>query len=391
MKSVLHVIPWMSATMGGPPVVVDRLARQGPSLGWSSHVLSADGISALGPGDGGLHAASSYTRTCIDSQAAAFTPAGRALVEQAVGQADMVHLHTMWSPLNYLVSRTCRFKANKPYVVSPHGMLDRYSMGQKKIKKRVYYAAIERHLVAGASAMVFTSPAERDSIAVPAPNRSAYVIPLGVDECPAPRTVLAAGFRAAHPHLSNRRLLTFFGRVDPKKRPELAIEALARLLSDNKPMSLLMVGPGDERYLGDLKRLAVRLNVSEHVHFLGPRYGQDKWSILAASFAFLLPSLQENFALALAEALQAGTPSILSRNVNIWQEVVEAGAAYQCGEGELINDMVAAISELDGNEALHARMSENARTLASTRYAWRRCAERTVAAYDAVLTTATRG
>jgi glycosyltransferase involved in cell wall biosynthesis len=46
-----------------------------------------------------------------------------------------------------------------------------------------------------------------------------------------------------------------------------------------------------------------------------------KWAALYAAEVFVLPSHQENFGIAVAEALAAGTPTLISNKVNIWREV----------------------------------------------------------------------
>src|SRR5262245_3333598 len=51
---------------------------------------------------------------------------------------------------------------------------------------------------------------------------------------------------------------------------------------------------------------------------------------MAASDLFVLPSYQENFALAAVDAIRSGLPVLLSRRVNLWQDVVEAGAGRDC-------------------------------------------------------------
>jgi glycosyltransferase involved in cell wall biosynthesis len=62
------------------------------------------------------------------------------------------------------------------------------------------------------------------------------------------------------------------------------------------------------------------------VTFAGPLYGEEKWGALAAAEVFALPSHQENFGIAVAEALASELPVLLSDKVNIWREIVADGA-----------------------------------------------------------------
>ncbi len=57
--------------------------------------------------------------------------------------------------------------------------------------------------------------------------------------------------------------------------------------------------------------------------------GATRWSALRAAEVFVLPSHQENFGMALVEALALSVPALVSTQVNTWREVVacEAGLA----------------------------------------------------------------
>jgi glycosyltransferase involved in cell wall biosynthesis len=54
----------------------------------------------------------------------------------------------------------------------------------------------------------------------------------------------------------------------------------------------------------------------------------EKWGVLYGCEAFVLPSHQENFGIAVVEALACGKPVLISDQVNIWREIVEDGAGF---------------------------------------------------------------
>ena len=54
--------------------------------------------------------------------------------------------------------------------------------------------------------------------------------------------------------------------------------------------------------------------------------GDIKWGALRSAEVFVLPSHQENFGIAVAEALACGTPVLISDQVNIWREIAADGA-----------------------------------------------------------------
>jgi glycosyltransferase involved in cell wall biosynthesis len=87
-----------------------------------------------------------------------------------------------------------------------------------------------------------------------------------------------------------------------------------------------MAGPcRDEDYLGRLKQLAVG---DAPVTFTGMLTGTLKWGAFAAADVFVLPSHQENFGIAVVEAMACGTPVLVSQEVNIWREIVTDGAGF---------------------------------------------------------------
>jgi glycosyltransferase involved in cell wall biosynthesis len=108
-----------------------------------------------------------------------------------------------------------------------------------------------------------------------------------------------------------------------------------------------MAGPcAEQEYLGHLKRLTNQLGASGRVTFSGLLSGNSKWGAFAAAEAFVLPSHQENFGIAVVEALACGKPVLLSNKINIWREIVDDGAGYVEED------------DLAGAQCLFARWSE---------------------------------
>ena len=91
-------------------------------------------------------------------------------------------------------------------------------------------------------------------------------------------------------------------------------------------LHLVMAGPAPDDLLAALQSLVQKLGLVERVTFAGMLQGAEKWGAMRAAEAFVLPSHQENFGVAAAEALAMGVPALLSTQVNIWREVVSGGA-----------------------------------------------------------------
>ena len=385
VRRVLHVSPYIHPAAGGPPVVVERWAELARAHGWNAHVLSTPALSPDGGRSLSAAASGRYELSLVSSAIEALWGAGRARIQGLVQDADIVHLHTMWSPLNAIVARICR-RCDKPYVISPHGMLDPYSLGIRALKKRAYLRMVESRTIRGAAGVLFTADDERDlAIAqighVPNPG----VVGLGADMPPDSREMLQARFWSARPDLADKKLIIFLGRLHPKKRPDAIIRAMPTIRAEIPDAALLLVGGGEDDYVDGLKKLASGLELSPSVHFLGLLTGDEKWSALAASRVFALPSLQENFAIAVAEALQAGLPALMTDRINICREIVGAGAGVLLQEERLEDDIARhAVALLSDVRRCHD-MAQKARELAVRAYSWPASVQGLCAYYGSVL------
>lgn len=135
-----------------------------------------------------------------------------------------------------------------------------------------------------------------------------------------------AAFFKAHPDLAGKHLLLFLSRIHGKKGCDLLIDAFAAIAPHQPDAHLLMAGPGDPIILGELKAQAARLGLADRITWLGMMSGDAKWATFHAAKAFILPSHQENFGIAVAEALGCGLPVLISDKVNIWREIDSDGA-----------------------------------------------------------------
>jgi glycosyltransferase involved in cell wall biosynthesis len=127
--------------------------------------------------------------------------------------------------------------------------------------------------------------------------------------------------------LRQRRFFLFLSRIHSKKGCDLLLEALARVAEAHPDLDLVMAGPDKEGLRPQLEAQAKRLRISARVHWTGMLEGDSKWGAFHAADAFVLPSHQENFGVAVVEALACGLPVLISDKVNIWPDIAhdEAG------------------------------------------------------------------
>ena len=273
-------------------------------------------VHALGPGRG------SY----------GYTPSFSSWIRKRHANYDAVIVQGLWQYSSFGVWRSLRGTLT-PYFVFPHGMLDPWfkrTYPLKHLKKLLYWPWAEYRVLRDAAAVLFTSEEERrlarESFSLYRCNE--VVVNYGTA---APEIDLAAAredFLRSFPQLRGRRFLLFLGRLHEKKGCELLIKAFAARNSSRKDESLDLViaGPcADDAYLENLKRMVPS---GSGITFTGMLAGNPKWGAFSAADAFILPSHQENFGIAVVEALACGTPVLVSNKVNIWREIAADKAGY---------------------------------------------------------------
>jgi glycosyltransferase involved in cell wall biosynthesis len=245
---------------------------------------------------------------------------------------DAVIVNGLWQYVGLAVRRALHGTA-VPYFVFPHGMLDPYfkrAYPLKHLKKWLYWPWAEYRILRDARAVFFTSEEEmllaRRSFWLYRCNE--IVAGLGAAPPPIGREAATGAFLDRFPELNDRRRLLFLGRIHPKKGCDLLIEAFAGTVGADPRWQLVIAGPGDEAYVGELQAQAHRLGIADRITWTGMLTGTEKWGAFYAAEVFCLPSHQENFGIAVAEALACGTPVLVSDKVNIWREVDRDGAGF---------------------------------------------------------------
>lgn len=350
--NVLHVIASVNPEGGGPIEVVKTSAAVLKAQGCRQEILSLD--SPLDPcietAPVLLHAMGirnprylAWRRT-IPWLRYGYTPHFVPWLKKNAGRYDAIVVHGLW---NYAAFGSWRALARSktPYFVYAHGMLDPYFNRTHPVKafaKQIMWWFGEGRLVANARQVFFATEEERRLAAKSFwPFRcNARVVPFGTQDVPANDDGQIAAFRACVPQLGGRRFLLFLGRIHPKKGCDLAIQAFAKAAGRDPELDLVMAGPGEAGWGAELRMAAAKLGIEGRIHWPGMVRGAAKWGAFRAAEAFILPSHQENFGMAVAEAMACAKPVLITDKVNIWREVKESGA------GLVANDDLAGVCQL---------------------------------------------
>jgi glycosyltransferase involved in cell wall biosynthesis len=321
---ILRVIASSDPRGGGPVEGIFRSARAMAGLGHFNELVCLDPPGspwlAVQAQDMAVHALGRLTRRY--SWSSRFVP----WLRSNAHAYDAVVVHGIWNYGSVGTERALRRSAT-PYFVFAHGMLDPWFLTANPAKgaaRRLYWRLFERRVLAGARSVLFTSPEElRQARSAYGDGFRARVVDYGAASPPAADNGQA--MRARLPALGARPYLLFLGRIHPKKGCDLLIEAFAAA-GELGDLQLVMAGPDEVGWSAALKATAERLGVADRVHWAGMLSGADKWSALHGAEAFVLPSHQENFGIAVVEAIACGKPVLISDKVNIWRDIEQAGA-----------------------------------------------------------------
>ena len=321
---ILHIIGTLDPAAGGPSESVRVLLSFGP-MGYTGEVVTLDDpantftrdipfpVHALGP----QTSVYGYNRKLY-----------RWLKENR-DRFDGVVVNGLWQYCG--LAAWLALRGRKPYVVFSHGMLDPYfkhNFPLKHLKKWLYWVAAEYWVLRGAYRVLFTTK-EESRLAEQSfwlHSWKGYVVPYGASRPPKDGPTLAEAFYEQCPEMRGLRFMLFLGRIHRKKGCDMLIRSFIKFAGLDPKLHLMMAGPDQQGWADGLKQIVAEAGLTDRVHWPGMLRDDVKWGSLFASEVFILPSHQENFGIAVAEALSCGRAALLADKVNIAAEIAEDGA-----------------------------------------------------------------
>ncbi|MGO9179282.1 MAG: glycosyltransferase [Candidatus Limnocylindrales bacterium] len=164
----------------------------------------------------------------------------------------------------------------------------------------------------------------------------------------------------AHQVPADACLVLYLGRLDPEKRVDVLVEAMARV--HDPRLHLLLGGRGVQE--GRLRTLRTQLGLTGRVHFLGFVPEAELPALLDAADIFAMPSDAELQSIATLQALAVGLPVIAADAVAL-PELIRPGrngALFCPGDPD---DLARCLDELSGDPARRAAMAQAARAVAA--------------------------
>lgn len=284
------------------------------------------------------------------------------------------HSYAAWKVLHKLKSKFPAKKLPK-VLVMPHGMLDPYFQRAKErwlkaIRNWVYWKLIEGHVVNDADGLLFTCQTElllaRETFTPYHPKKE-YNAGYGIKPPPGYHHSMSDAFYERCPQLKGIPYLLFLGRIHPKKGVRMLADVYAglykaRAFAGLTTPSLVIAGPGWNSEYGKLltKQLSRIPEISSVVYTPDMLTDDAKWGAFYGCEAFVLPSHQENFGIAVVEALACAKPVLISNQVNIWREVEDGGAGLVENDHDIgVRNLLTTWLEMPPEEK--AQMSEAAK------------------------------
>jgi glycosyltransferase involved in cell wall biosynthesis len=304
---VTHVVAGLDPSHGGPSYSVPRLCKALNEQGITPclFAIAEPAASDYTTGDAGFE----VTKFRRDME---WMPILRELrlsfgfsgaIRGAARSSDLIHNHGLWLLPNVQAGWAAA-RANIPLMVAPRGMLAAEALAFSRAKKLIFWHTVQRAVLKRAACFHATSDQEHDEIRRAGLINPVAVIPNGIDL----PVLTKARHSQAHSQEYGRTAL-FIGRIHPKKGLERLIMAWALASKASDQWNLRIVGPDENSYRSQLSRLAGDLGL-KNVSFEDAVYGSDKWDLYQQADVFVLPTMNENFGLTVAESLACETPAI---------------------------------------------------------------------------------
>ncbi|MEL6164895.1 MAG: hormogonium polysaccharide biosynthesis glycosyltransferase HpsP [Cyanobacteria bacterium J06628_3] len=392
---ILQIVPSISLIYGGPSQMVLGLAPALTRQGVKVTVLTTDSNGDTGqkPLDVRLNSPVEQDGyeiiyfKCSPFRRYKFSVDLLKWLNKHANEYDLAHIHALFSPVSSTAAAVCRAK-KLPYILRPLGTLDPADLRKKKQLKQLYAAVLERPNINQAAAIHFTSEQEAKVSHRFGVNTKDLVIPLGVKECRDVKFNLSNQSSDVKNNISSKfnipdnvPKILFMSRIDPKKGLDLLIPALEKLLGEGLDFHFVLAGtnPQDPSYEQKIQSQIQASSLNEHTTITGFVTGGLKSALLETADLFVLPSYYENFGIAVAEAMVAGIPVVISDQVHIHQDISGSESGWVgTTDIESIADLI--------REALkypeeRQRRGVLARKYAKLNYSWDAISQKVVEAY----------
>ena len=346
---VLQTIAGFGTHSGGTSTCTYDLLSAMHHIGCKVDLMTIQSIDLMGKGEAWIKALPND----------AITPYGYSQnMNRFLKQSDygLYHTNGMWMYCNHATCVTARQK-DKPYIITPHGMLHPQAMKRSAWKKNIILSlgGANKDLKL-ANCIHVTCREEMDNY-----RNLGYKNPVAI----IPNPFNAPLYLDEIKNNRNLQRIGFLGRLYPYKKVDALIDAWISLGTAVKDTQLVIMGKGEIQYEQMLKA-RVQQHGLKNVEFAGFVTGREKFERLASLTALCVPSDFENFGMIVTEALSVGTPVIASLGTP-WEELNTEHCGYWVkNDVSTLSETIADVLSLSA-EKINC-MGENGKRLVQAKY-----------------------
>jgi glycosyltransferase involved in cell wall biosynthesis len=333
--NILHVITSMNPKLGGVCQVLRNLNPYFIDKGINVEIVSLDNKDD----DFGIQDDFTVHRLGFGKTSYQYQPELVKWLNHNMLYFDCVIVHGLWQYHNFAVNKSIKLlkknnKAVPKIIIMPHGMLDPYFQKAperkwKALRNEIIWSLIEKNCINQADIIFYTCDEEMRLASTTFKGyKPVKVANVGLGIQPPPNNIdeCKEAFYKACPEMRDKKYLLFLSRIDEKKGIDLLINAYNELSKKNSNLpNLVIAGPKESEYAQDMVKLASN---NKKIYFVGMLAGLAKWGAFYNSKVYLLPSHQENFGIAIVEAMASKKPVLITKNVNIWREILDGGSGW---------------------------------------------------------------
>jgi glycosyltransferase involved in cell wall biosynthesis len=387
---ILHVIPSISPARGGTSrAIIDMVhALQSKGIDIEIATTNDDGDNLLNVPLGECilsdriptYFFARFSPRLVKLREFAFSGSLTIWLSKHIIDYDLIHVHALFSYPATIAMTIARWQ-KVPYLVTPHGLLCKWSLAQSRQKKQIYLKLIERSNLDHARSIHLTCQQELDDVLTLNFKSPIFILPLALTEIPSLIPDAAKILRQNLNCPSDEPIILFLSRLHSKKGLDYLIPALGKL--QDRRFTLIIAGTGTPTYQAEIHRLLLTAGITKQTKMLGFVAGKQKDLLIQGADLFALTSHSENFGIAVLEALVVGTPVLVTPGVGLADVIRTNQLGY-------VADLdVAAIADTLNSylidPTLAKLMAIRARKFASEHYNWTKIATDLIQIYHVVL------
>ena len=255
---------------------------------------------------------------------------------------DVVHIHAGRDLISTASMAIARLRG-RPYVAQTHGMVT----PDQRLMARLMDSFFSRRLLRAACKRFVLTQGERSDLQA--------VLGQGVDTERLINGVTTSSLKV-EPTIG--REVLYCARLQKRKRPVAFVEMADELTRRGITASYAIVGP-DEGELTAVLRSIQELGLADIVRYEGALDYGDVLNRMSHASVYVLPSVNEPFAMSLLEALSLGLPSLCTDSCGIADVLRERKAAMVTGES--VSEMADGLQQILDDESVRSELSVNGR------------------------------